>query len=113
MITNMYLQNDGLAMGSPLSGIMVEISLNRNENEYIIDIKNNFKRNIIYYYRYVDDILYLFDGSTRRITNFNKYLNNILSSHRFTKEIEMNNNINYLDLNISKLNNRHWFRIYR
>lgn len=100
---SIYLQNDGSGMGSPLSGTLAEMFFNHNESDCIMDTKNILKRNIIFYHRYVDDILCLFYGSARQITNFNKHLNNIPCSLRFTNEIESKHNINYLGLNLSKV----------
>ena len=62
-----YLQPDGLPMGSPLSSILSEIFLQHIENSYIEDIKKQV--NIIFYSRYVDDILIIYNNVHDNSTN--------------------------------------------
>jgi hypothetical protein len=61
-----YLQDKGLAMGSPLSGILSEIYLNNFENKNIFTDKKNFASKIIFYKRYVDDTFLIYNGKSRR-----------------------------------------------
>jgi hypothetical protein len=49
------------AMGSPISGILAEISLREIENKYYPNIIQN--RHILFIVRYVDDILIIFDAA--------------------------------------------------
>ena len=49
-----YSQRDGLAMGSPLFGLLADIYLNFYENTFMF-FNNIHKHNIIFYARYVDD----------------------------------------------------------
>ena len=49
-----YLQRDGLAMGSPLSGILAEIYLNHIETNEILSTKNKHYKKFLFYRRYVD-----------------------------------------------------------
>jgi hypothetical protein len=108
-----YIQNEGLAMGSPLSGILAEIYLNDFENKHIMNHDNKFRDKISYYYRYVDDAICLFKGNNRQIDLFTKYLNGIHPKIKFKHETEHDNRINYLDLTINTSNNNHQFSIYR
>lgn len=64
----MYRQNNGLAMGS---GIMADIFFNHIKTEFIMNKNNQFHKNIVYYHRYVDDILYLMKGSNRQVNLLN------------------------------------------
>ena len=52
-------QNDGLSMGAPSSGIIAEIFLQHVENSLLAHLAQ--KHNVINYFRYVDDILLIFD----------------------------------------------------
>lgn len=108
-----YIQNEGLAMGSPLSGILAEIFLNNFENKHIWATKNRYKNKIIFFYRYVDDIIILFDGNSRQITLFNNFVNNIHPNLKFTIELEQNNSLNFLDITLTKINNSFSFKIFR
>jgi hypothetical protein len=51
-----YEQTEGLAMGAPISVILAEIFIQYIEHKYIYPIIRT--REIIAYYRYVDDIIY-------------------------------------------------------
>jgi len=108
-----YIQNEGLAMGSPLSCILAELFLNHIENKYVWSDKNKYLKKIIFYFRYVDDIIVLFNSNSRQLTLLNKYLNSVHSNLKFTLEEEANNRLNYLDLTIMKCNNSLKFKIYR
>ena len=52
-----YFQDDGLAMGSPLSGLLADIYLNFYENTHMLN-NNIYAKKIIFYARYVDCLLY-------------------------------------------------------
>jgi hypothetical protein len=62
-----YKQNDGLAMGAPTSAILAEVFMQHYEHNYIINILQ--KHNIIDYYRYVDDILIIYNEDNTNIDN--------------------------------------------
>ena len=108
-----YNQDEGLAMGSPLSGLLADIYLNHFENKHILSKLNQQQKNIVFYARYVDDTFVIFNGTNRQIDILNNYINNINNKIKFTCEIEQNNAINFLDLNINKNNNKLQFKIYR
>ena len=72
-----YTQTEGLPMGSPISGILAEIYIHNIEQNHIIN-NNKYTNKIIYWHRYVDDILLLFKGNTRQVENFHKYINTCL-----------------------------------
>lgn len=100
-------------MGSPLSGTIANIYLNNIENNLIINNTNKHNNNIIYWYRYVDDVLLLFNGTDRQLANMHKYINNIHKNIKFTIEKEINKSINFLDLTINNHNQLHTFKIFR
>lgn len=107
-----YKQDQGLAMGSPLSGLLAEIFINHIENK-ILTLHDNITSKIKLYKRYVDDTLILFDGTDDEITNlFNKF-NNLHKNIKFTLEHEENNIIPFLDIKISKQNQKVTYSVYR
>lgn len=108
-----YSQTDGLAMGSPLSGVLADIYLNHIENEFIFSNKNKLKDKIMFYHRYVDDTLLLFNGNVRQLEKLHNYLNTLAPKLKFTLEIEQDNRINFLDLTLEKNNNKFDYKIYR
>ena len=107
-----YFQRDGLAMGSPLSGILADIYLNYYENNFFFN-NNTFANNIIYYGRYVDDTFLIFNGSLRQLNNLKNVLNAINNNIQFTMETETENEICFLDLTVIKNRDNLKFKIYR
>ena len=86
-----YVQHDGLAMGTPTSSILSEFYLQHLENSKIYDNLLNF--NIMGYFRYVDDLLIIYEGHLESKERFaiKKYLliigkkkNMQVLSHTFT-----------------------------
>jgi len=55
----------------------------------------------------------LFKGTDRQLEQLLQLLNSINPHVKFTMEKEINNSINYLDVTISRVNNRLEFKIYR
>jgi hypothetical protein len=69
---------------------------------------------VVFWFRYVDDILACFDGSIELINDFLLFINNLHPNIQFTLETEQYRSINFLDLTI-KVNpqNTFDFSIYR
>jgi hypothetical protein len=92
-----YEQTEGLAMGAPISVIIAEIFIQYLEHKYIDPIFRT--REIIAYYRYIDDILIIYDQHKTNIGQTLEEFNNIQPSIKFTSEKEQEK-INYLDITI-------------
>ena len=93
-------QHDGLAMGAPSSGLIAELFLQHMEHAHLACLSH--KHGIIDYFRYVDDLLLIFDP---KLTDFQSILtafNTLHSSLKFTTETERDNTIKYLDISIRK-----------
>ena len=105
-----FKQTSGLAMGSPLSPFLAEIFMNSLEESLS---KSPHFKNIIFWRRYVDDVFGIYNGTSEELIDFKTHLNSLHPNIKFTLEIETNNSINFLDLNISKLQNKLKFNIYR
>ena len=85
-----------------------------NISASIHDTDNNKQATkILYWHRYVDDILCLYNGNTRQITQLHNHINKLHPKLKFTLETETNNSLNFLDITITKLDNTHNFKIYR
>ena len=97
-------------MGSPLSPLLAEIFMDNLEQTLLTHKLNKY---IQYYYRYVDDIIICWTGTQRQLTQFLYYANSIHNNINFTLEIETDNKLNFLDLTIERLNNRHCFSVFR
>jgi hypothetical protein len=106
-----YIQKSGLPMGSPLSPLFSDIFMSTIEDKIM---NSKFaKLNINFWFRYVDDILAGFIGTERQLNSFLEYINSLHEKIKFTLEIEKENKINFLDLTITKNENKLFFNIYR
>jgi hypothetical protein len=98
-------------MGSPMSGILAEIFLQYFEETHM---KQHLEhKDIIYYKRYVDDICIIYDQTktnSDKITNMFNKINDHLELKATTEE---NNNIQFLDLSITRNHNNMAIAIYR
>jgi hypothetical protein len=94
-----YKQIDGLAMGAPTSAITSEAYIQNMEHKQIFPIL--IKHKITGYFRYVDDILIIYDQAK---TNTDQTLGdfNEQPTIKFTIEKESHNSINFLDLTIHR-----------
>ena len=106
-----YKMTDGLPMGSPISAILAEIHMNYIEN--IIHTNTTYKDGIAIWKRYVDDIFAIWD-KTISLDDFLEYINNISTSIKFTTEIQdENEQLNFLNLTLTKHNDTIKHKIYR
>jgi hypothetical protein len=104
-----YLQEHGLAMGSPTFSIFSELYLQHLENTIIFEILVKYKN--VGYFRYVNDILIVYNEYGTDIHEVLSRFNNMSLTIYFTIETERNNSINYVDINITR-NNNFCFNIY-
>jgi hypothetical protein len=110
-VNSFFIQERGLAMGSPTSSIFSEIFLQHIENTATFDILVH--NNIVGYFPYVDDILILYNESITNIQGVFESFNDITPSIKFTMEKETENKINFLDVTIWKEQNTFTFSVYR
>jgi hypothetical protein len=106
-----YKQNEGLAMGAPTSAIIAEIYLQYIEHTSTQEILEKHK--IVSFHRYVDDILILYDNTVTNVKHVLENFSNINNKLQFTMELESNNNLHYLDLNITRTNTTLTYNIFR
>ena len=101
-------------MGSALSGLLADFYVDFLEKEIFSGQYEFFTKHILFYGRYVDDILIVHDSSEANIKAIHNIFNTI-DVLKFTMEKEKNNTINFLDLTISKdfTNKQLRFNIYR
>lgn len=109
---DIFLQQSGLPIGSPLSPLLADIFMDSLENNIL---KSPLaKKNVVFWLRYVDDILLGFKGTNRQLQLLLDYANSLHSKIKFTHEIENNNkSINFLDLTIMRNSNSFSFNIFR
>lgn len=93
----LYLQTDGMSMGSCLAPTMASFAMDMVEKK----IRNYTGSAPIFYKRYVDDIFCIFDSSAN-IHEFHSFLNEIHPDIEFTVEEEKNDSLIFLDTVITK-----------
>ena len=105
-----YTQIDGVAMGSPLGPTLANIFLGHFESIWLENCPEEFRP--VHYKRYVDDVFLLFK-SRDHIANFKNFLNNKHKNINFTVEEEKDNKLSFLDILISRDQNKFITSIYR
>jgi len=91
-----FIQQDGLAMGTPSSGFIAEFFLQNLEDTHLRN-----KHNITAYFRYVDDMLIIYDSRHTDINNIQEYFNTLHPNMKFTAEPESNKQMNFLKTSLS------------
>jgi len=94
------IQQEGLAMGASTSGTIAEFFLQHLKDTHLTHLSK--KHNIAAYFRYVDDILLIYDSHHTDINNIQSDLNKIHQNMKFTAEMESYNRINFLDITIHR-----------
>ena len=106
-----YLQPEGLAMGAPTSSVFSEFYLQHLENHKIYNLLLSHK--VEGYFRYVDDILIVYNEDNTNIDILLDHFNNLTPKLKFTIEKENNRQINFMDVAISRETNKLGINIYR
>ena len=88
-------------MGSPLSPVIANVFLCNFENQYLEQCDPTFKPD--FYRRYLDDTFILFRNSDK-IDSFFNYFNSIHPNIKFTREVEVNQQLPFLDVTVQKDN---------
>ncbi|CAF1474707.1 unnamed protein product [Rotaria sordida] len=95
-----YDQINGVAMGSPLAPIIAHLFMSNLEE----NIERYEGRKPEIYYRYVDDIFMIINGTQKDIVKFKKFMNKLEKSIQFTVEVQVNNKLPFLDVMIEREN---------
>jgi hypothetical protein len=106
-----YTQTEGMAMGVPTSSVLSVLYIQHLENMALYEILIRYR--IIGYYRYVDDLLHVFDSRINNIHDVLQDFDTATPKLRFTLEEENDNKLNSLDIAIIRDNNSIYFNIYR
>ena len=105
-----FKQIEGLGMGLPLGPTFANIFMCYHEKLWLRECPDHFKP--VFYTRYVDDTFVLF----RDESHYKLFLNYINSKHvniNFTVETESSNSLSFLDVNVSRFNNKFITSVYR
>ena len=107
---DLYKQTDGVGMGLPLGPTFANIFLCYHEQRWLQNCPLEFRP--ICYKRYVDDCFLIFSDRSH-IDRFLAYLNSQHPSIRFTKDVENNGCLSFLDINLCRKENKLEMSIYR
>ena len=105
-----YSQIDGVAMSSPLGPTLANIFLCYHESNWLKDCPKDFKP--VYYKRYVDDILVLFNKA-EHVQFFLEYMNKKHKNKKFSIETEINGSLSFLDVKIFQENDNFVTSVFR
>jgi hypothetical protein len=105
-----YIQKQGLGMGAPTSSILSEIFLQYMEHTKLVDIL--IQHQILGNFRYVDDVLLVYDATLTDIHTVLNNFNDATSPLQFTLEEEVHQQISFLDINIYSDTHHFTYGIY-
>ena len=106
----LYIQKDGMAMGSPLGPTFANCFLCYHETKWVSECPAEFAP--LFYRRFVDDTFLLFKDPLH-VKQFQLYLNNKHSNIKFTIENEVDGKLPFLDILLTKNNNKISTSVYR
>ena len=106
----LFRPEKGIAMGSPVSSTIAEIYIQFLEELYVKQWLDS--KQIIYYRRYVDDILIIYNQNKTNEQGILNHANDIYKHLQFKLSTE-ENFINYLDLSIYRNNSNIELGIHR
>ena len=105
-----YQQVDGVAMGSPLGPTLGNLFFVNYESKWLKECSVQFAPK--YYPRYVDNIFLLFNAKDH-VKKFLRYGNSRHPNIKFTCEEENDNKISFLDISITRTENKFTTSIFR
>ena len=105
----LYIQVDGVAMGSRLGSSFANIFLSHQEENWLNKCPINFKPS---FYRYVDDIFVLFESS-EPADSFCEYMSSKHQNIKLIVEKENNGSLSFLDVKICRKNGKFVTSVYR
>lgn len=105
----LYEQVDGAAMGSPLSPIVANLYMESFERKAL----SLARLTPTMWRRYLDDTFVLWPHGADQLEEFHAHLNCQHPQIQFTKEVEEDDRISFLDVLVKKENNRFSTTVYR
>ena len=109
---SLYVQVDGVAMGSCLGLTLANAFLCHHETKWLSDCPSECKP-IIFIKDIFDDTFFILFKNSQHIPKFLSYLNTKHPNIEFTCETEINSSILFLDVIVSRNNNQLHTAVYR
>ncbi|XP_043239001.1 uncharacterized protein LOC122390303 [Amphibalanus amphitrite] len=107
-----FRQTAGLAMGKSYSPVVADLYMGHWERDLEL-LAANCGGRIYSFCRYADDYLVLFEGSNTILNAWVELLNNKDQNIKVTTEIEENRRLPYLDIMITRQDNKFTTNVYR
>ncbi|XP_041417050.1 uncharacterized protein LOC121393214 [Xenopus laevis] len=104
-----FLQISGTAMGSNVAPSFANLYMQEYETEWLLPMGGS---NILFYKRYIDDLLLIWAGSPDDLLSFNESLNSLESPIKLTMSFDPQE-IHYLDVTIFKEGNNLGTTLYK
>jgi hypothetical protein len=106
----LYMQVDGVSMGSPLAPIIADVFMTHIEQQ--LENYDQFDR-IKMYLRYVDDTFIIFNGQESDADQLVKFVNGLHPKLKFTCEIEKKFELPFLDVKVMKQRTKFETTVYK
>ena len=103
-----FIQNTGTSMGGRYAPPYANIFMGKIEDI----IHQEWSQHILIWKRYIDDIFFIFTGTTRELTRLKLFMNNIHDTIKFTFE-HSSDTISFLDITINIKNEKIMTTIHR
>ena len=105
-----YKQIDGITMGSPLGPTLANLFLTYYKDRRFDNCPLQFRPRC--YSRYVDDVFLMFECKDQ-VKKFLRYMNSYHPNIQFTCKEESNDKISFLDVSITRMNNKLVMPLYQ
>ena len=109
-----YRQTYGTSMGSPCSPSYADVFMDALETRILTNMDGGLRNKIVYFCRYLDDILIFFKGKKEEFQTLMDYFNGFHESIKFTFEMDYENRTtHWLDCQITVENGTIVTDLYR
>ncbi|CAF1309282.1 unnamed protein product [Adineta steineri] len=106
----LYMQVDGVSMGSPLAPLLADVFMTHIEQQFQeYDQSNKIKL----YLRYVDDTFIILNGKESDVEQLIEFVNQLHPKLRFTRELEKNYELPFLDVKVIKQRTKFETTVYK
>ncbi|XP_078510279.1 uncharacterized protein LOC144769955 [Lissotriton helveticus] len=95
----LYLQQHGTSMGSVFAPSVAGLYVSTFEQTYVHNAHNPYIRHILFWKRYIDDILLIWEGDSESLLNFHRWLNTQDECLNFTYTSDAHS-LDFLDITI-------------
>ena len=96
-----YKQVKGCAMGACFSPSYAGLFMGKWEEDFVFNERNEFKNKILWWTRFIDDVLLWWNGTKEELLLFHSYLNSANPNVKLSLEFD-SHKIHFLDLEIYK-----------